>query len=93
MAENQNRPCCNFCRKDLPNIESNATNLKCEDCVQKMESAPSGLPFKMANEDNRYDCAICLFILKKATELPCYHLMCQGCLQHYEKNQIELYEE
>ena len=55
MAENRNTPCCYFCRKDLPNIESNATNLKCEDCVQKMESAPSGLPFKMANEDNRYD--------------------------------------
>ena len=52
-----------------------------------------GLQFKMVNGDRGYDCAIFLFILKKATELPCYHLMCQGCLQHYEKNQIELYEE
>ena len=94
MAENQNRPCCYFCKADLQNIESNATNLKCEDCLRKMEAVPSGLQFQMVNEeDRRYECAICLSLIKKATELPCLHLMCQGCLEHYEKTQIELYKE
>ena len=93
MAEHRNQPCCYFCKKDLRNIESNAKNLKCEDCVRRMDAVPSGLPFKMVNENKGYECPICLSLVKKATELPCYHLMCQGCLQHYEKTQIELYDE
>ena len=93
MAENQHRPCCYFCKVDLLNIESNATNLKCEDCLRKMEAVPSGLQFQMVNEDSRYKCAICLCLIRKATELPCYHLMCQRCLDHYEQTQIELYKE
>ena len=63
MAEHRNQPCCYFCRKDLRNIESNATNLKCEDCIQKMEAVPSGLPFKLVNENKGYECAIFLFAL------------------------------
>ena len=93
MAENQNKPCCYFCKLHLRNIESNSTNLKCEDCVRKLEAVPSGLQFKMVTENKGYECAICLALLKKATELPCFHLMCQGCLEHYEESQIEIYKE
>ena len=59
----------------------------------KMASVPSGFQFEMVNEENEYECPICLVIIKNATELDCTHLMCMECLDYYEKNQDELYKE
>ena len=87
--ERQNHPNCSFCFAIIPNTESNATNLKCEECLRKMDSIPSGFPFKLVNEVKEYGCPICLSLIKNATELTCTHLMCKACLEFYEKSEVQ----
>ena len=89
MSEYQNEPNCSFCLAWIPNIESNASNLTCEECLRKMNSVPSGFPFKMVNEVKEYECPICLSLIENATELTCSHLMCKACLEFYEKGEVE----
>ena len=83
-----NRPECSLCTALIPNVESNATNLKCEECLRKINSIPSGFPFKMLNKVSEYDCPICLSLIKDATELTCSHLMCRECLEFYENGEV-----
>ena len=85
----QNEPNCSICLASIPNIESNASNLKCEECLRKIDSIPSGFPFKMVNEVKEYECPICLSLIEKATELSCSHLMCKACLEFYENGEVE----
>ena len=95
MAEYQrNQQKCSLCRKIL-NKPSNKSNIKCDECLGKIASIPSGFAFKMVNEDDKkeYKCPICLSMIKNATELNCSHLMCRDCLEYYEKSQVEQYKE
>ena len=81
-----NQPKCSLCTVLIPNVESNATNLKCEECLKI--SIPSGFPFKMVNEEKKYECPFCLMLMKNATELTaCFHLSCKECLAFYESVQ------
>ena len=94
MAEcQQNRQNCSMCRKFISNEPSNESNIKCDECLEKMASIPSGFAFKMVNEEKEYECPICLVIIKNATELNCSHLMCRDCLDYYEKSQVEQHKE
>ena len=96
MAEcQQNQQNCSMCRKFISNEPSNESNIKCEECLGKIASIPSGFSFKMVNEDvkEEYECPICLSMIKNATELNCSHLMCKDCLEYYEKSQVEQYKE
>ncbi|XP_066933840.1 uncharacterized protein [Clytia hemisphaerica] len=77
---------CSICMAPLK--EDSVSN-KCKQCVKKMNSVPAGFPFETAGPDRKeFECAICLCIIRNATELPCEHLMCKECLEHYEKEQI-----
>ena len=80
MAENQQK--CSMCRRFISNKQSNESNIKCDECLGKMASIPSGFLFKMKDENDKeeYECPICLSIIKNATELNCSHLMCRECL-------------
>ena len=94
MAEcQQNQQNCSMCRKFISNEPSNESNIKCDECLGKLASIPSGFPFKMVNEEKEYECPICLAIIKNATEIKCSHLMCRECLDYYEKVQVEQYKE
>ena len=84
---------CSMCLKFISNEPSNESNIKCDECLEKMSSVPTGFGFKMVIEDKEYECPICLVIIKNATELSCTHLMCRDCLAYYEKSQVELYKE
>ena len=84
---------CPMCRKFISNEYSNESNVKCDECLGKISSIPCGFPFTMVNIMKEYECPICLSMIKSATELKCSHLMCRGCLEYYEKNQIEQYKE
>ena len=89
----QNQQNCSMCLRSISNAEENESNIKCEECLKIMTSLPSGFPFKMVNEEKEYECPICLMLIYDATELDCTHLMCNGCLEYYEKIQVELHEE
>ncbi|XP_066920203.1 TNF receptor-associated factor 6-like [Clytia hemisphaerica] len=46
----------------------------------------SGFQFEIAGPGlKELECPICLGIVRNAIELPCEHLMCKACLEHYEK--------
>ena len=78
---------CSICLSPLPEF-SNSN--KCKQCLDKMESIPTGFQFEIAGAERKeFECPICLCIIRNATELPCEHLMCKDCLEHYEKGQIE----
>ena len=85
----QNQPNCSFCLAVIPNAESNASDLKCGDCLRKIDSIPSGFQFKMVTEFKEYECPICLHLINEATELPCTHLMCKECLEFYENSEVQ----
>ena len=91
MAEcQQNQQKCSICEESIPRVQSNASiNVKCDKCLSKKASIPSGFPFKMVNVMKEYECPICLSMIKNATELNCSHLMCGECLEYYEKSRIE----
>ena len=77
---------CTICTEPIRNITTLGTlfntSIKCDECLKKMNTVPSGLPFKAVNEnDKSYECPICLSIIKDATELSCTHLMCKQCLE------------
>ena len=93
MAEHEHQPNCSFCLAFIPNVESNASNLKCEECLRKIDSVPSGFPFKMVTEFKEYECPICLALIDNATELSCTHLVCRACLEYYENGEIQKHEE
>ena len=94
MAEcQQNQQNCSLCRKFISNEPSNESNIKCDECLGKIASIPSGFAFKMVNSMKEYECPICLSIIKNATELNCSHLMCRDCLEYYEKSRVEQYKE
>ena len=78
-----NPPECSLCSA------ANATNLKCEECLRKINSIPSGFPFRMTNKVSEYECPICLSLIRDATELTCSHLICRACLEFYENGEIQ----
>ena len=90
---NQDPPSsCSIC---LSNIFKNdqgaaASNQPtCQECLNKINSVPSGFAFKMVTKVAEYECPICLSLIRKATELPCTHLMCHACLEYYEKSRLQ----
>ena len=89
----QNQQNCSMCLKFISYGQPSESNIKCDECLQKIASVPSGFPFNMVKVMKEYECPICLSIIKNATELNCSHLMCGECLDYYEKNQDELYKE
>eukprot|EP00111_Clytia_hemisphaerica_P005610 TCONS_00016308-protein len=55
-----------------------------------MSVIPTGYQNEIAGPDKKlFECPICLCIIRKATELPCEHLMCSDCLLHYENEEIQ----
>ena len=84
---------CSMCRKFISNEHSNESNVKCDECLGKITSIPSGFQFTMVNSMKEYECPICLSMIKNATELNCSHLMCRECLEYYEKIQVEQHKE
>ena len=56
----QNQQNCSLCRKFISNEPSNESNIKCDECLSKIASIPSGFAFKMLNEEKEYECPICL---------------------------------
>ncbi|XP_066922852.1 uncharacterized protein, partial [Clytia hemisphaerica] len=79
---------CSIClQPKTPNSSSN----KCDQCLDKINKVPTGFAFRAVEGqgDKEFECPICLCLIKGATELPCEHLMCGGCLLHYEKGQTE----
>ena len=55
-----------------------------------MSSIPTGYQNELVGPDKKlFECPICLCIIKRATELPCEHLMCADCLLHCEKEEME----
>ena len=92
IQTNQNltpQPKCSICTTSIPNIESDASNIYCEECLRKIDSIPSGFPFKMVTEVSEYVCPICLSLIENATELTCSHLMCKRCLEYYEECELK----
>ena len=82
---------CSICRKTFVvtfNEKEEGSN-KCPECLKKIDSIPSGFPFKFAGEPAKeFECAICLSIIQDATEIPsCNHVMCAKCLVYYEQEQ------
>ena len=78
---------CSICL--MPLVGQSLSN-KCQQCLGKMDSVPSGFPFETVGPERKeFECPICLCIIRNAIELPCEHLMCKECLEHYEKEQIE----
>ncbi|XP_066922484.1 uncharacterized protein [Clytia hemisphaerica] len=78
---------CSICLFPLPKF-SNSN--KCKQCLEKIEAIPTGFQFEVAGTERKeFECPICLCIIRNATELPCEHLMCKDCLEHYEKGQID----
>ena len=82
---------CSICRKTFVvtfNEKEERSN-KCSECLKKIDSKPSGFPFKFAGEPAKeFECAICLSIIQDATEIPtCNHVMCAQCLVYYEQEQ------
>ena len=54
-----------------------------------MSSIPTGYQNEIAGPDKKlFECPICLCIIKRATELPCEHLMCADCLLHCENEEL-----
>ncbi|XP_066925595.1 tripartite motif-containing protein 30A-like [Clytia hemisphaerica] len=78
---------CSICL--MPLVNQGSSN-KCHQCMAKIDSVPNGFPFETVGPERKeFECPICLCIIKNATELPCEHLMCKECLEHYEKEQNE----
>ena len=92
MSERQIQQNCSFCLAFIQNT-SNASNLKCEECLTKLDSIPSGFSFKMVNEVKEYECPICLSLIENAIELPCTHLVCKACVEFYEDGEIKKHKE
>ena len=82
---------CSFCWSYIYKNDQGAvaSNPICQECLNKTNSVPSGFPFKMINEVAEYECPICLSLIRKATELPCTHLMCHACLEYYEDDRLQ----
>ncbi|XP_066927874.1 uncharacterized protein [Clytia hemisphaerica] len=78
-------PKCTICMTPVTD-----ENNKCQTCLEKMKLSPTGFQFEVDGPDRKmFECPICLCIMRKATELPCEHLMCHDCLFHYEEGQKE----
>ena len=88
----QNKGNCSFCLAPIPNT-SNASNLKCQGCLRKIDSVPSGFQFKTIAEFKEYECPICLMLIKNAIELPCTHLVCKACVEYYEDGEVQKLKE
>ena len=59
MAEcQQNQQNCSMCRKFISNEPSNESNIKCDECLGKRVSIPSGFAFKMLNEEKEYELSL-----------------------------------
>ena len=82
---------CSICQKTFVVTfnEKGERSVKCSECLKKMDSIPSGFPFKFAGEPAKaFECTICLSIIQDATEIPsCNHVMCEKCLIYYEQEQ------
>ena len=50
MTKNQQK--CSMCRKFISDEPSNESKIKCDECLGKITSIPSGFPFKMVNTTN-----------------------------------------
>ena len=92
MSESQNQQNCSFCLAFISNA-SNASHLKCEGCLRKLNSIPSGFQFKTVMEFKEYECPICLALIENAIELPCTHLVCKACAEFYEKGELQKLKE
>ncbi|XP_066920613.1 TNF receptor-associated factor 6-like [Clytia hemisphaerica] len=78
---------CSIC---LAQIDRGSKSNKCSHCIKKMNSIPTGFQFETDGEEKKeFECPICLGIIRDATELPCHHLMCLACLEHYENEEKE----
>ena len=90
---------CSICYERIINVptasQSKGLDNKCQKCLTKMSAIPSGFPFKFAGDpDKEFECAICLSIIREATELPsCNHVMCRECLVYYEEERRRMNEE
>ena len=93
MSESQNQQHCSFCLAWIPNIESNTSNLKCEECLRRIDSIPSGFQFKTVKLSKEYECPICLSLIENAIELPCIDLVCKACVEFYENGEIKKHKE
>ena len=86
---------CSICHSDIYTNNQGAaaadaaSSPTCRECLDKMNSVPSGFPFKMVTKFQEYECPICLSLIRKATELPCTHLMCHACLKYYENGRLQ----
>ena len=60
---------------------------KSQKCLTTINKIPSGFPLKFASDtDKEFEWAMCLSIIREATELPtCHHVMCSHCLLYYEQ--------
>ena len=78
---------CTICL--MPLVNQSVSN-KCQQCLKKMDSIPTGYQFEIEGPERKeFECPICLSIIRNTTELPCEHLMCKECLEHYETEQSE----
>ena len=92
-GEHRNQSNCTICSSRILNKNESSNQNKCGECLKKMDSVPSGFPFKMVNGVKECECPICLALIENATELTCTHLMCKACLDYYEQNEIEKHKE
>ena len=80
---------CSTCSKDFQ-VEA-ISNLKaeCSECLTKKTEDICGYSFELDGNENQitqnFQCPICLLVMRDATELPCNHLMCAGCLVKNEE--------
>ena len=88
---------CSLCLETITQTEKNeiatAVDVKCDKCLNTINSIPSGFPFEMVHKIKEYECPICLSLINEASELPCEHLMCDACLKYYENGEIQRLEE
>ena len=88
---------CSLCLETITQTEQNeiatAVDVKCDKCLNTINSIPTGFPFELVNKIDEYECPICISLIEKASELPCEHLMCDACLTYYENGEIQRLEE
>ena len=50
-----------------------------------MSTTTKGYDFELAGQEMKeFQCTLCKFLLREATELPCSHLNCQSCLWEWQ---------
>ena len=76
------------CQSSIDSVVQGAAALNPAD-QECLNNQPSGFPFKMVTKVTEYECPICLSLIRKATELPCTHLMCHACLNYYEDDRLQ----